>query len=349
MNLSIIIPIYNASAAVKECINSALLQLNSGGEIICIDDGSTDGSIEIVKDIARKDSRIKLRTQQNQGAGAARNAGIKAAKGEYIAFLDADDYYPSDNTLARLYAAAKTNNALICGGSFCEVNENKAVTIFSGARAGNTFTDEGWINFSDYQFDYGYYRFIYRRDFLLQNDLFFPNYRRYQDPPFMLHAFSAAGKFYAIPDITYCYRVNNRPLNWTVDKVYDLLCGIEDNLKFSQANNFIKAYALNYHRLCHDFKDVIVDTALNFDVDGVILHKLFAVRQCVDKEILAESKMFTSAEINAITPLSELTSKLSARSAQLYGEGWFINKKFFRIYTWPVRAIGKILKRRTTK
>ena len=160
MNLSIIIPIYNKAEYISECLNGVFAQTLKDIEIICIDDGSTDGSAEIISEFAENDERIRLIKQNNRGAGAARNAGIKVAKGEYIAFLDADDYYPSNDTLARIYGAAKANNADICGGSFCEIFGDERKTQFGGVMLGNTFEAEGWVSFKDYQFDYGFYRFI---------------------------------------------------------------------------------------------------------------------------------------------------------------------------------------------
>lgn len=342
--LSVIMPIYNKAAYVGESLTGILLQSLCDIELICIDDGSTDGSAEIIADFAGKDSRVRLIRQSNHGAGVARNVGIKAAKGEYIAFLDADDFYPTNNILARLYAAAKANNADICGGSFCEVDGDKLVSSFTGNMAGNTFAQEGWIDFHDYQFDYAYYRFIYRREFLLSNQLFFPDYRRYQDPPFMLRAFAAAGKFYAIPDVTYCYRINYCPVDWTVEKVYGLLCGIEDNLTFSAQHKFDKVHVLNYLRLCKDFYRPIVDTAMQYDADGKILKKLVDVQSVVNKQMLSESGRFTEEEISCSKPLSELIESLSRQNAQIKREGWFINKKLFRVYTLPIRTIGKIIK-----
>lgn len=345
MNLSIIIPIYNKAEYISECLNGVFAQTLKDIEIICIDDGSTDGSAEIISEFAENDERIRLIKQNNRGAGAARNAGIKVAKGEYIAFLDADDYYPSNDTLARIYGAAKANNADICGGSFCEIFGDERKTQFGGVMLGNTFEAEGWVSFKDYQFDYGFYRFIYRREFLLQNSLTFPNYRRYQDPPFMLRAFAAAGRFYAIPDVTYCYRVSDCPVNWTTEKILDLLCGIEDNLRFSVERSFERVHALNCYRLCNDFCGVIVDTALRQDGRGLILKKLIAVQSVVNEQILKDSGLFSANEYELSRPLAELIAKLSAQSAQLHGEGWFINKKLFRAYTLPVRSMGKLARK----
>ena len=339
MKISVVIPIYNKAEHLQECLKSVLCQTLNDVEILCIDDGSTDNSIQIVKDLVSNNNCIVLIQQINQGAGVARNVGIRAAKGEYIVFLDADDYYPFSDVLSKLFYTAVANNADICGGSFMTWDGTLALQRFTGDMAGNTFSKEGWIDFRDYQFDYAYYRFIYRREFLLSNQLFFPDYRRYQDPPFMLRAFAAAGKFYAIPDVTYCYRINHCPVDWTVKKVYDLLCGIEDNLAFSAQHKFDKVHLLNYLRLCKDFYRPIVDTAMQYDADGKILKKLVAVQSTVNKQMLSESGRFTDVEISYSKPLSELIERLSRQSAQIKREGWFINKKLFRAYTLPIRTI----------
>jgi glycosyltransferase involved in cell wall biosynthesis len=89
--VSIIIPVYNVEKYLAECLDSAIGQTLRDIEIICVDDGSTDRSPEILDEYAKKDSRIIVIHQQNAGPGPARNVGIDLAKGEYIAFLDSDD------------------------------------------------------------------------------------------------------------------------------------------------------------------------------------------------------------------------------------------------------------------
>ena len=90
--LSIVIPVYNAEKTLRETLDSVLGQSLREIEVICVDDGSKDGSVGVVEEYAAKDSRVSLIRQQNLYAGAARNAGIEAARGEYLFFLDADDY-----------------------------------------------------------------------------------------------------------------------------------------------------------------------------------------------------------------------------------------------------------------
>lgn len=208
---------------------------------------------------------------------------------------------------------------------------------------------KGGVNFSDYQYDYGFYRFIYRRKFLIENNIFFPNYRRYQDPPFMLRAFASAGRFYAIPDVTYCYRIGATAMDWDVSKVVDLLCGIEDELKFSAERGYEKVHALSYHRLCNDFCGAIVSTAFRVDEDGKIIKKLIKVQSAADINVLKRSGLFEADELEFSRPLAELISKFSGQSQQIVAEGWFINKKIFRLYTWLVRAIGRLLQKKRSQ
>ena len=100
--ISVIIPVYNAEKYVKTAIQSILKQNFFDFEIICIDDGSIDNSLNICKREASYDDRIIVLEQKNQGVSSARNKGIKIAKGKYIIFLDSDDYY-AENSLNIIY------------------------------------------------------------------------------------------------------------------------------------------------------------------------------------------------------------------------------------------------------
>jgi len=103
-NISVIIPVYNAEKYLYPCLNSVLAQTFKNIEIICIDDGSTDGSAKILKEYATKDNRIKIITQINKGVLAARNYAISQATGKYIFPLDADDKI-ADTLLEKAYDA----------------------------------------------------------------------------------------------------------------------------------------------------------------------------------------------------------------------------------------------------
>ncbi len=114
--VSVIIPVYNVEAYLRQCLDSVVNQTLKDIEIICVDDGSTDGSAAILKEYATKDERIKILTQSNSGAGAARNAGIARATGEWITFCDADDWIEPD-AIEKMVAAAQREDAdCVCCG-----------------------------------------------------------------------------------------------------------------------------------------------------------------------------------------------------------------------------------------
>lgn len=113
VKVSVVIPVYNSEKYLKKCLNSVIHQTLRETEIICVDDGSTDHSAEILNEFAQKDSRFVVLQQANLFAGAARNNGLKAAHGKYIVFWDADDYFEAD-ALKIMYTQCEKKNADIC-------------------------------------------------------------------------------------------------------------------------------------------------------------------------------------------------------------------------------------------
>ena len=110
--VSVIIPVYNTEKYLRRCLDSVVNQTLRDIEIICVDDGSTDSSPDILREYEKKDSRIKILTQPNINAGAARNNGLARAAGEYLSFLDADDFF-EPNMLEAAWSKAKEQGAEI--------------------------------------------------------------------------------------------------------------------------------------------------------------------------------------------------------------------------------------------
>ncbi|HBG49140.1 MAG TPA: hypothetical protein DDW90_06490 [Cyanobacteria bacterium UBA9971] len=141
--VSVIIPIYNAENTLEKCLDSIINQTLSDIEIILVDDGSTDKSLEIIQKYEQQDSRIKLIHQKNNGASAARNAGLKIAEGEYISFVDSDDWidkkmyeelieqanaYNSPNAIrTHHYSVTKTGTFTTIAFSYLNKENKKAV------------------------------------------------------------------------------------------------------------------------------------------------------------------------------------------------------------------------------
>ena len=124
--ISVIIPVFNAEKYLSECLNSIVSNTYKDLEIICIDDGSTDRSPDILKDFATNDHRIKIITQENQGVSSARNAGLKAMTGDFAAFVDSDDMI-HPQFFEVLYNALQNSHSHLAAASFTRVSEFQAI------------------------------------------------------------------------------------------------------------------------------------------------------------------------------------------------------------------------------
>ena len=208
MLISVIIPVYNSEKYLCRCLDSVIEQSLKDIEIICINDGSTDNSLYLLQKYSKQDDRLKIYNQENQGAGAARNKGLKLATGKYIAFADPDDFYPDNEVLRDLYRAIENNKVNIAGGGLIEFLPDLRYRKEYAEQELKTFKKDCIVKYSDYQYDYFFQRFIYSRKFLIQHEIEFPLYRRQQDIVFFVKAMIKAKKFYALKRIAYCYRVD---------------------------------------------------------------------------------------------------------------------------------------------
>ena len=249
--ISVIIPVYNVEKYLPECLDSVISQTLRDIEIVCINDGSPDNSLAILKDYAAKDSRIVLIDKQNEGVGKARNDGIRAATGEFIAFMDSDDYYPSPDVLEKLYTAAKENDVKVAGGYRVKFGEDGKITEekYPITDWGLTFTAAGSTAYKDYQFDYGFTLYIFDRKMLIDNGIFFPSYKRFQDPPFFVNAMIAAGSFFYCDFPCYQYRLLPMASKYNIKSTLDYLHGLIDNLNVSRQNGLAKLHYLTAQRL----------------------------------------------------------------------------------------------------
>lgn len=116
--LSVIIPVYNVEEYLAKCVDSILNQTYRNLEVILVNDGSKDGSGSICDDFVQKDSRVRVIHKENGGLSSARNAGMDAAKGEYISFIDSDDWIETDSYEHLLGLMEKYQVKLVCGGNW---------------------------------------------------------------------------------------------------------------------------------------------------------------------------------------------------------------------------------------
>lgn len=127
--VSIIIPVYNCEKYIRQCVDSVINQTYHDLEIILIDDGSTDKSLQILEEYYNLDNRVKIVHQKNQGLSASRNQGLVIAKGKYIFFLDADDFLATDQ-IEVLYRSVKKNDADVAISTYINFNDTTATYLF---------------------------------------------------------------------------------------------------------------------------------------------------------------------------------------------------------------------------
>ena len=215
VKVSVIIPLYNVENYLKQCLDSVVNQTLKEIEIICINDGSTDNSKQILEDYARKDDRIKIINRKNSGQGVARNVGIKYAKGEYIGFVDSDDWV--DRTMfEKLYENAKIHKSDIVMCPIQIVNENNVELDSLPYYNLDCFNQD----FDNCVFDYtktkdfilkiavNAYNKIYRTEFITEISAEFPEGLIFEDNPFFYHTFLKAKISTLIRDYLYFHRVN---------------------------------------------------------------------------------------------------------------------------------------------
>ena len=247
--VSIIIPVYNVENYLRECLDSVINQTLKDIEIICVNDGSTDNSLSILKEYDQSDNRLIILDQNNHGLGWTRNFALDMAKGEYAIFMDPDDFYPSENVLETLYQKAKVHKVQICGGSLCQIRDGNIQNNFLGIMKDYTFNEDRLMKYDEYQFDYGFQRFVYNTKFLRERGICFSEYLRYSDPPFFVKAMISAGQFYSLKKITYCYRIGHNKVYWSKEKIINVLQGLIDNLILSDQYSLSKLHYITLSRL----------------------------------------------------------------------------------------------------
>ncbi len=258
IKISIIIPVYNCEKYLEQCINSVRSQTLKELEIICVDDGSTDYSADMIRRFQVEDGRIVSFQQKNQGAGAARNLGIQKAQGKYIAFLDADDYYLDSNALASMFSTCEEKKTAVCGSLRKHIRGDIVETesLFQGIAA-DQIPCGMVLDYQDFQSDYNYQSFLFLREHLTVNKIYFPQYRRFQDPPFLVRALYEAGRFIVSDTYLYCYRLSDMEQRFDQRKTCDLLHGLMDNLLFAREHDLKMLFRNTVRRLEDEYVDII--------------------------------------------------------------------------------------------
>ncbi len=313
INVSVIVPIFNGANTIIGCLDSILSQKNIFYEIICVDDGSTDSTVKCIKQYIKEheELRIRLLHQNNSGSGSARNRGIDAAQGEYIAFLDSDDCFVDTDALEKMYKLCKEKGVSICG-SRGQISNNGTI-LEADYYKNNILPFNTVVDYCDYQMDYGYYFFIFNREFLINNHIYFPDYIRYQDPIFFVHAMHAAERFVMADTVLYCFYTSDHFAKFNPDKVIDLLNALIDNMKFALEHGYDLLFRRTINRLNFEYSYTIIN---NFSIENTIQNTEIISLVFKANEIIR--KYYSNNSY--IMPLIEIIIQRAALGIKLYRE-----------------------------
>lgn len=205
--ISLILPVFNAEESLTKCLDSVINQTLTDIEIICVDDCSTDNSLEILENYAKKDSRIIVLNQEtNQGQGAARNRGLQIASGEYVGFVDSDDWVENDY-FEKLYNTAIKYNADIATANMLKHKKYyKKYNVLHKKYLLKSDIQEKIKLYSDKkQFFFYVMNKIYKTSLIKNNCINFAQGQIFEDVQFSIQAIYYANLIVSVPNTTYHY------------------------------------------------------------------------------------------------------------------------------------------------
>jgi len=237
--ISVIIPVYNTEKYIRQCLDSVVNQTLTDIEIICVNDGSTDGSAQILEEYASKDSRIKIIQQKNQGAGETRNKGIKIAQGEYIAFIDSDDFLEEDHFYEELYNSAKSENADVAKGNYKDYPSNYIP---------NFINEE--IKKDKNCFCSTYCSAIIKKNLIDKHRIKFSNLKDMEDPVFAFEIALKANKVIILDELYIRIVKRENSITYGIPsqkQIKDKIKGLKKIIKLANKNNLLKE---SYSYIC---------------------------------------------------------------------------------------------------
>lgn len=246
--ISVVIPVYNTSNLLKRCITSILSQTLYDIEIIIVNDGSTDDSLNIINQYAEDDNRIIVISQPNQGLSAARNTGILKATSEYISFVDSDDEIEY-NMLQTLYdILVRDNSDMVYTRGITKNLYNQEISFTHELNLLDKKEDI-FRNMLAYKLYPGAYYSIYKKSLFLEHDILFPIQKYYEDSgtTYKLCFFAEKISLCNIPLYIYYYGNSNAiTSNFKRKHIKDMFFILHDTYSFLKKNNILKKYQMEF-------------------------------------------------------------------------------------------------------
>ncbi|WP_407415594.1 glycosyltransferase family 2 protein [Methanobrevibacter sp.] len=297
IKISVVLPVYNVADYLRKCLDSLVNQTFKDFEVICVNDGSTDLSLGILEGYALTDSRFKIISQENQGLSGARNTGIEHVQGEYVLFVDSDDWLEK-NALELLYEHVKGFNSEITMFKFKFFNNDTSEISES------PFTNLEVIDPSLYTGNFSYYDVLdiifkishapfnklYKTSFLRDLDAKFLHGSYYEDLEFFYKVFLKAKKVSVLSEYLYYYRIRDDSISTSGDEgsfdIFNILESTNQNLIDANIFEEVKQEWLMfiivnlkfvYLRLNDKYKDKFINTMKekyeDYELNNVVLNE----------------------------------------------------------------------------
>lgn len=314
--ITVIVPIYNVEKYINKCIESIKKQTYKNLEIILVDDGSTDRCGEICDNYSKKDNRIIVIHKENGGLSDARNTGVDWAKGEYITFVDSDDYLDK-NYIEKLYRAIKKDNTEISQCGIIKFNEELKETQYIGYSENNIITTkqsiidmskEHWVE------NVVVWNKMYSKELI--KDIKFAKGMLHEDEFFTYKALYNSDKISIIKDYLYYYRQNSQSI---MGKKYDLkrldiLEAFNERIDFFKSRREEELYNYSLLRFLDVIKLCYCNVKQYYNSEVELLKKLRVKYKEIYKEII---------KIKNISVKSKMKKYFFYRMPNLYYKVWY--------------------------
>ena len=266
--VSVIIPVFNVASYLRQCLDSCVASTLKDVEFICINDGSTDQSLSILEEYSKKDGRFIILSQENTGQGIARNKALQIAKGEYIAFVDPDDWIHPE-LLQKAYTFAVTHQANVVQFNYTEYREHakkykkidctkkfKKLYHYNLRKAGK-YNSQNIAKGLFYNLYNQVWNRIYKRDFLLNHHIQFATTRNGEDHLFTIGVLSSGTDIYYLDEYLYMYRVRlgsachtwgEQDITYTFENIKQIAAYLKTYNLYTQYESSFRDYCV--HVLC---------------------------------------------------------------------------------------------------